>query len=104
MAYFCFSRERIKKMADETETETNAEQTEQRTDDYDGLARRIDDVMDAVRTITDAVAIIGNKIDALVNGMTADGDGEDDGGDDSSSEELSDVDLDTPIDELDFNL
>ena len=35
-------------MADDTEkndVETNTEQTEQRTDDYDALARRIDDVL-----------------------------------------------------------
>jgi hypothetical protein len=35
-------------VAEESEPETDEEATEQRTDDYDGLARRLDDVMEAI--------------------------------------------------------
>lgn len=42
-------------VAEETTPETNEEATEQRTDDYDGLARRIDDLTELVRNRFDAI-------------------------------------------------
>lgn len=42
-------------VAEDTTPETNEEAVEQRTDDYDGLARRIDDLTDLVRSRFDAI-------------------------------------------------
>lgn len=42
-------------VAEETTPETNEEATEQRIDDYDGLARRIDDLTELVRSKFDAI-------------------------------------------------
>ena len=47
-----------------SEVETNAEQTEQRTDDYDGLARRLDDVLSKLDAY-DA------KLDAFIESVNA---------------------------------
>lgn len=40
-------------VAEETTPETETEQTEQRSDDYDGLARRLDDVLAKLDTLED---------------------------------------------------
>lgn len=55
-------REDEEEVADEATPETNEEAEEQRTDDYDGLARRLDDLTDMVRVRFDAIE---NAIEAL---------------------------------------
>ena len=42
-------------VAEETTPETNEQATEQRTDDYDGLVRRLDELTDMVRGLTEDV-------------------------------------------------
>ncbi len=49
-------------VAEEATPETDVEATEQRTDDYDGLARRLDELMSAVRDGFDAMR---QRFDAL---------------------------------------
>lgn len=77
-------------------TETNEEQTMQRTDDYDGLARRIDDVLSAVNTVLKRVDVIA---DAVKISDAADPDTVVIDPDDSD-----DIDLDTPLENLDFDV
>lgn len=66
-------------VADEATPETPAEQTEQRTDDYEGLARRLDDVLSKLdglsskldgleamySTFVDAGAIVSDATSAI---------------------------------------
>ena len=53
--------------------ETDTEETEQRTDDYDGIARRLDDIMrliderfDSVRQMLDALGVAAVESDGIV--------------------------------------
>ena len=94
--------------------ETPEEATAQRTDDYDALARRIDDVLDRLGNISERL----DKVDALTDTMarfldnakvetTDDGkDNDNDGTVDEpdEKEEVSEVDLTTPLEELDFDI
>lgn len=88
---------------EKNDVETNVEQTEQRTDDYDGLARRIDDVL----TKLDAY---GSKLTAFIESvntfMDAAGAGDTDGDSEThdDSDDTDDIDLETPIEELDFTI
>lgn len=83
--------------------ETPAEQTEQRTDDYDGLARRLDDVLAKLNdmatvlgSISDLVKI-SNEPDIVVSP-------EPDTTDDTDTDGVDVVDLDNPIDDWDLSL
>lgn len=83
--------------------ETPAEQTEQRADDYDGLARRLDDVLEKLNdmatvlgSISDLVKI-SNKPDVVVSPET-------DTDDDTETDGVDVVDLDNPIDDWDLSL
>lgn len=68
-------REDEEEVADEATPETNEEAVEQRTDDYDGLARRLDEIADMVRDRFDALE---RAIDALgVSTVESGIDGED---------------------------
>lgn len=75
--------------------ETPVEQTEQRTDDYGGLARRLDDALGKLDRLTD---MVGALLDNAPNGN----DGNDDN--DDNDDDTDDIDLDTPVDELNFDL
>ena len=83
--------------------ETPAEQTEQRADDYDGLARRLDDVLEKLNdmatvlgSISDLVKI-SNEPDIVVSP-------EPDATDDTDTDGVDVVDLDNPIDDWDLSL
>lgn len=83
--------------------ETPAEQTEQRTDDYDGLARRLDDVLEKLNgmsvvlgSISDLVKI-SNAPDIVVSPDT-------DATDDVDNDGVDVVDLDNPIADWDLSL
>lgn len=83
--------------------ETPAEQTEQRTDDYDGLARRLDDVLEKLNdmatvlgSISDLVKI-SNAPDIVVSPDT-------DATDDTDTDGVDVVDLDNPIADWDLSL
>lgn len=83
--------------------ETPAEQTEQRTDDYDGLARRLDDVLEKLNdmaivlgSISDLVKI-SNEPDVVVSPET-------DTNDDTDNDGVDVVDLDNPIADWDLSL
>lgn len=49
-------REDENQVEEETTPETDEEAVEQRTDDYEGLARRIDDLTELVRSRLDSIA------------------------------------------------
>lgn len=94
-------------MADENteknDVETDAEQTEQRTDDYDGLACRIDDVLAKL----DAYDINMTALIEAVNAfMDASGDVDTDNETETNdnSDDTDDIDLETPIEELDLTI
>lgn len=55
-------REDREEVADEATPETPAEEVEQRTDDYDGIVRRIDELADMIREGFDTIA---GRFDAL---------------------------------------
>lgn len=83
--------------------ETPAEQTEQRTDDYDGLARRLDDVLEKLNdmatvlgSISDLVKI-SNEPDIVVSPDT-------DATDDTDTDGVDVIDLDNPIADWDLSL
>lgn len=74
-------REDEEEVADEATPETNEEAEEQRTDDYEGLARRIDDLTDMVRDRFDAIdraidALGVSTVEAGADGNVADAAGE----------------------------
>lgn len=74
-------RDDEEEVADEATPETNEEATEQRTDDYDGLARRLDEIADMVRDRFDAIeraidALGVSTVEAGVDGTVADAAGE----------------------------
>lgn len=83
--------------------ETPAEQTEQRTDDYDGLARRLDDVLEKLNDMTTVLGSISdlvkisNEPDIVVSPDT-------DATDDTDTDGVDVVDLDNPIDDWDLSL
>ena len=84
--------------------ETPAEQTEQRTDDYDGLARRLDDVLEKLNdmatvlgSISDLVKI-SNEPDVVVSPDTGTTD------DDTDNDGVDVIDLDNPIADWDLSL
>lgn len=83
--------------------ETPAEQTEQRTDDYDGLARRLDDVLEKLNDMTAVLGLISdlvkisNEPDIVVSP-------EPDTTDDTDTDGVDVVDLDNPIDDWDLSL
>lgn len=83
--------------------ETPAEQTEQRTDDYDGLACRLDDVLEKLNGMTTVLGSISdlvkisNEPDVVVSpdmGAT----------DDTDTDGVDVVDLDNPIADWDLSL
>lgn len=55
-------REDREELADEATPETPEEEVEQRTDDYDALARRLDELMDMIRA---GFENMGSRLDAL---------------------------------------
>ena len=59
-------REDEQEAAEDATPETNEEAVEQRTDDYDGLARRIDEVTQLVRDVLDAVERVESGVGAFV--------------------------------------
>lgn len=103
-------------MADEDKPmdETSAEATEQRTDDYDGLARRVDDVLGKLDDVLGRLDKVDNLADAMgrfldTAKVESDDDGKDNDGDglvdeQGEQEEVSEIDLTTPLEELDFDL
>lgn len=77
--------------------ETSTEQTEQRTDDYDGLARRIDaalsginDIKTLIKTVLDTIKISDNASNDAVS--------------EDNSSDVDSIDLETPLEDLDLNL
>ena len=83
--------------------ETPAEQTEQRTDDYDGLARRLDDVLEKLNDMTTVLGSISDLVkisnapDVVVSPDT-------DATDDTDTDGVDVVDLDNPIADWDLSL
>lgn len=77
--------------------ENSAEQTEQRTDDYDGLARRIDaalsginDIKTLIKTVLDTIKISDNASNDTAS--------------EDNSSDVDSIDLETPLEDLDLNL
>lgn len=64
-------------VSEDTTSETDTEAVEQRTDDYDGLARRLDDIYDLISSRFDAMQ---ESLDAL-GVATVEGTGTVDAGD-----------------------
>lgn len=83
--------------------ETPAEQTEQRSDDYDGLARRLDDVLEKLNDMT---AVLGSISDLVKISNTPDivVSPDTDTNDDTDTDGVDVVDLDNPIADWDLSL
>lgn len=74
-------RDDEEEVADEATPETDEDATEQRTDDYDGLVRRLDEIADMVRdrfdSIERAIDALGvSTVEAGADGTVADVAGE----------------------------
>ena len=94
--------------------ETPEAATEQRADDYDALVRRIDDalgklddVLGRLDKVDDLAEALGKfldtaKIETDTDGKDNDGDGQVD--ESGEVEEINEIDLTTPLEELDFDL
>ena len=92
-------------MADDTEkndVETNTEQTEQRTDDYDALARRIDDVLSKLAAYDTKLTAVIESVNAFMD--AADADDTDNDSETHDDSDTDDIDLDTPIEDLDLTI
>lgn len=83
--------------------ETPAEQTEQRTDDYDGLARRLDDVLEKLNDMTTVLGSISDLV-KISNAPDIVVSPEPDTTDDTDTDGVDVVDLDNPIDDWDLSL
>lgn len=83
--------------------ETPAEQTEQRTDDYDGLARRLDDVLEKLNAMTAVLGSISDLV-KISNAPDIVVSPEPDTNDDTDTDGVDVVDLDNPIDDWDLSL
>ncbi len=83
--------------------ETPAEQTEQRTDDYDGLARRLDDVLEKLNDMTAVLGSISDLV-KISNAPDIVVSPEPDATDDTDTDGVDVVDLDNPIDDWDLSL
>ena len=83
--------------------ETPAEQTEQRTDDYDGLARRLDDVLEKLNDMTAVLGSISDLV-KISNAPDIVVSPEPDTTDDTDTDGVDVVDLDNPIDDWDLSL
>lgn len=88
-------------VAEEATSETNKEAVEQRTDDYEALANRLGDVFEKISSIGDALEKLTTKIDAVVNAISEAPEAVE-LGEDEAPDAVVDVDLETPLDELDF--
>lgn len=58
-------REEREEVAEEATPETDVQEVEQQTDDYEGLARRIDDVLSALEGMGSKLDAITSKLDAM---------------------------------------
>lgn len=83
--------------------ETPAEQTEQRTDDYDGLARRLDDVLEKLNGMTAVLGSISDLV-KISNAPDIVVSPEPDTNDDVDNDGVDVVDLDNPIADWDLSL
>lgn len=83
--------------------ETPAEQTEQRTDDYDGLARRLDDVLEKLNDMTAVLGAISDLV-KISNAPDIVVSPEPDTNDNADNDGVDVVDLDNPIDDWDLSL
>ena len=83
--------------------ETPAEQTEQRTDDYDGLARRLDDVLEKLNDMTAVLGSISDLV-KISNAPDIVVSPEPDTTDDTDTDGVDVVDLDNPIADWDLSL
>lgn len=83
--------------------ETPAEQTEQRTDDYDGLARRLDDVLEKLNDMTAVLGSISDLV-KISNAPDIVVSPDPDTNDDTDTDGVDVVDLDNPIDDWDLSL
>ena len=83
--------------------ETPAEQTEQRIDDYDGLARRLDDVLEKLNDMTAVLGSISDLV-KISNAPDIVVSPEPDTNDDTDTDGVDVVDLDNPIDDWDLSL
>lgn len=62
-------RDEREEVAEEATPETNVEEVEQRTDDYEGIVRRIDDLAGMLESFDSKLDGIASQLDAL--GITA---------------------------------
>ena len=83
--------------------ETPAEQTEQRADDYDGLARRLDDVLEKLNDMTAVLGSISDLV-KISNAPDIVVSPEPDTTDDTDTDGVDVVDLDNPIADWDLSL
>lgn len=93
-------------MADDTEkndVETEVEQTEQRTDDYDGLARGINDVLTKLDAYDSKLTAFIEAVNAFMD-ASGDVDTVNETETHDNSDDTDDIDLETPIEELDLTI
>lgn len=89
-------REDEEEVAEETTPETDEQATEQRTDDYDGLARRIDDVLDKL----DGMAAAIERLESMFGGFVEAGATVREGMDNISEEVIEDGGLNDIVGEV----
>ena len=93
----------IEERDDKPMDETTDEQTEQRTDDYDGLARRMDDVYDMLKAMGDKMAQLLDTI-KISNSPNTPSDATVDVEVEPDDEGVDETNLDSPIEDWDLKL
>lgn len=93
----------IEERDDKPMDETTDEQTEQRTDDYDGLARRMDDVYDMLKGMGDKMAQLLDTI-KISNSPNTPPDATVDVEVEPDAEGVDEANLDSPIEDWDLKL
>ena len=93
----------IEERDDKPMDETTDEQTEQRTDDYDGLARRMDDVYDMLKGMGDKMAQLLDTI-KISNSPNTPSDATVDVEVEPDDEGVDETNLDSPIEDWDLKL
>ena len=93
----------VEERDDKPMDETPDEQAEQRTDDYDGLARRMDDVYDMLKAMGDKMAQLLDTI-KISNAPSTPPDATVDVEVEPDDEGVDETNLDSPIEDWDLKL
>lgn len=89
-------QEEKEQVAEDTTPETDKQAVEQRTDDYDGLSRRMDDVLDKLDGMTEMLG----RLESMFGGFVEAGATVREGVDDISEDVIEDTGINDIVDDV----